>query len=313
MLRKVASGSIQRNMKTDFFMRDSRCAKAANPWDILRGRGKQILLPIWLMVPGKLRYHPLTDWLRGLIRPALRAMLAGEERLLARAWRLHSLEPPNRVLDIGANEGIFTRHFLRMGAREILAVEPDAEAIRIFSHRHGQNRRVTLLNLALATRNGWSSFYRIKPASGFNTLSRRWFRVQGGIEGEITKVRTETLPEIFRRFGIPDLIKVDTEGLEWSILRHLSQPVPFLCFEANLPTFSKETRALLNHLQPLMPNHWLCIAENQMLSSPLSLKAALQLCEGNERVCLDFFFIFPRPCGNNGEYPLRCRNSENGT
>ena len=62
------------------------------------------------------------------------------------------------------------------------------------------------------------------------------------------KVPTRTLADLVEAFGMPALIKIDVEGAEREVLSTLPTPVPLLTFEANLPEFAEETKAIFTQL-----------------------------------------------------------------
>ena len=84
------------------------------------------------IIPGKLRYHPIIDWIHLNVHPHLNSYLKREEQVFKQAWKYYSDEPPTLVYDIGANEGFTTQYFLNMKAKRIIAIEPDPEELRFF-------------------------------------------------------------------------------------------------------------------------------------------------------------------------------------
>ena len=102
------------------------------------------------------------------------------------------------------------------------------------------------------------------------------------------------ITDIFQQHGLPDLIKIDVEGMEWEIIKSIDQDIPFLCFEANIPLFASNTQFILQHLKALLPHHLLLCSSNNVLSPPISLDAAMQIVKNPLPGCVDFFFIKPK-------------------
>jgi len=87
------------------------------------------------------------------------------------------------------------------------------------------------------------------PGSAQNTLSDKWVSVlrnddrRFGERFEFTnrrEVRTVTIDQLMRDYGVPHFVKIDVEGFEPQVLRGLRRPIPFLSFEVNLPEFRPE-------------------------------------------------------------------------
>jgi hypothetical protein len=102
------------------------------------------------------------------------------------------------------------------------------------------------------------------------------------------------ITDIFQQHGLPNLLKIDVEGMEWEIIKSIDIEIPFICFEANLPLFASNTRFILQHLKALLPHHLLLCSSNNVLSPPISVAAALQIVKNPLTGCVDFFFIRPR-------------------
>jgi FkbM family methyltransferase len=220
--------------------------------------------------------------------------LKQEEQVFKKAWKYYSDEPPTLVYDIGANEGFTTQYFLNMRAKRIIAIEPDPEAIKILRFRFAKSKKVHLIQVALGDKTGPFPFYQISPHSGYNTFVYDWYHKHALSDSKILEANMVRITDIFQQYGLPDLIKIDVEGTEWEIIKTIHQDIPFLCFEANLPLFASNTRFILQHLKALLPHHQLLCSSNNILSSPTSLAAAMQIVNNPMPVCVDFFFIRPK-------------------
>jgi FkbM family methyltransferase len=260
------------------------------------------------ITPGIVRYHPIIDWLYQKVHLRLNRYLKEEEHVFKQAWAWCSDHPPSLVYDIGANEGYTTQFFLKMKAKRIIAFEPDPQAFKILSHRFATCEKVRLIPVALGDKSGSFPFYQVSPNSGFNTFVYDWYLKYKHPHSKIMMATMMPITDIFRQYGLPDLIKIDVEGMEWEIIKSITQDIPFLCFEANLPLFATNTRSILRYLKTLLPKHLILYSSNHTLSLPISLTEALQLLEQPISGCIDFFFIrkrFPNPSPTE-----QCYNSE---
>jgi hypothetical protein len=60
-----------------------------------------------------------------------------------------------------------------------------------------------------------------------------------------------TLDQLIDQYGTPAFIKIDVEGYELSVLKGLSQKVPYLSFECLLPDYKTPLLGCLQHLYQL--------------------------------------------------------------
>jgi FkbM family methyltransferase len=182
---------------------------------------------------------------------------------------LSGLQRGDLIFDIGANVGLKTDIFLRLGAR-VVAVEPDEacqDSLRDRFFRFRLKRRpVILVGKAVSDKVGAEKMWIDGPGSAVNTMSPRWAEhLKGNKESfgyahcglefaQSRSVQTTTVEEMVSLCGDPFFIKIDVEGHELSVLRGMRQPVPFLSFEVNLSTFRSEGIECVRVLSQLGPD-----------------------------------------------------------
>ncbi len=160
----------------------------------------------------------------------------------ARAQRMRQFYAPlvpagALVFDIGAHVGDRVRAFRALDA-EVVAVEPQPAAFRCLSWLFGRSARVHLINAALSDREGEITLNINLRNPTVSTASADFVAAADGAQGwtdqcweETRAVPATTLDPLIARFGTPDFIKIDVEGLEETVLAGLSQAVPALSFE----------------------------------------------------------------------------------
>ena len=155
--------------------------------------------------------------------------------------------------DIGANVGSRTGCFLMMKCR-VLAVEPQtgcvAELKKVF-----KDQQVTILQKGVGAKPEVKDFYIASNPliSSFNT---QWIEDMKNTHKKdkwdtIVKVEVTTLEQLINEYGLPDFIKIDTEGFEEEVLKGLSTPVNSLSFEYTLPDPEKKALACINLTEKL--------------------------------------------------------------
>jgi len=165
--------------------------------------------------------------------------------------------PGDTFIDIGANIGWYSLHFGRfVNEGQCHAFEPLPEAVCKLKRNITINLmhdRINVHPLALGSHKSRSTLYRFDDShhflSSFSSLNREDAR---GVEVEII-----TLDDLFESgvIGCPDIIKVDVEGFELSVLdgavRMLSSISPVWVFEMNEETseaFGYSPADLLNRI-----------------------------------------------------------------
>ena len=135
--------------------------------------------------------------------------MAGEyDPPAAVAERLARLAGPLRILDLGANVGLFAASCLeRWPDAQIVAVEPDPENLQLLERMASQEQRIEVIPACAAAHDG-----KVRFLAGLFAESQV---VEDAHEG-----KTIELPcvDAFRLAESTDLIKIDIEGSEWEIL-----------------------------------------------------------------------------------------------
>ena len=184
----------------------------------------------------------------------------------------------NLIFDIGANDGHKTEAFLSL-SKKIISCEPDHQNFTILQTRfRNKKERVVIENVAIADKEGFAELHIHHPGSAFNTLSSKWMKLLEEDDGKkwneqikftgIQTVETTTLDQLIKKYGIPDYIKIDTEGSEQWVLKGLTQRVAFLSFETLLPDYINEMNTCLSLIENLDNFALYNIAKHEKLVFP---------------------------------------------
>jgi FkbM family methyltransferase len=159
------------------------------------------------------------------------------------------------VFDVGANVGNRTKVFRRL-ARQVVAIEPQAQCVVALRRKFGGDSRVKLVTKAAGAREGPAEML-VCDASSISSLSRNWVDAVeksgrfGGLSWDQRQdVETTTLDALIAEFGHPAFIKIDVEGFECEVLCGLSKPVRTLSFEF-VPEYLQAAIRCIEHLSSL--------------------------------------------------------------
>ena len=176
---------------------------------------------------------------------------------------LRNLPTGALVFDVGANHGYKVDMFLRLGA-SVVAIDPDPCNQKILAarfHKYRLRRQpVSIVDAAVSDTTATAEMWIDMPGSAKNTLSSKWVSTLRNDDtrfGETLNfsqrlsVRTATLADLTTTFGAPFFVKIDVEGHEPAVIAGITEPVPVLSFEVNLPEFRAEGRHCLELLSQL--------------------------------------------------------------
>jgi FkbM family methyltransferase len=141
--------------------------------------------------------------------------------------------------DIGANRGDFTLAALDKGY-DVVAIEAAPKVFGELVSNFIYNARVTPLRYAVSG----SDYERIEfyeaEEDGLSTINLDWLTDESmpyaGKPYRTIAATTITLDTLALKYGVPDLIKIDVEGAEWSVFKGLSSKMGTIAFEWTLET-----------------------------------------------------------------------------
>ncbi len=206
----------------------------------------------------RFKHRPFMLWLWMWASPGPRQVLRKEAAFYRRL--LGPLRTKDGIiLDIGANTGLLTKVFADY-ARTVVAVEPEPSNIAVLrSHVRWKRQKVRVVEAACGAEAGVQELMVYSESGALNTFRPQWKEaLEAGFLGTIPPfsgkrlaVPVTTLDALIRQYGPPVFLKVDVEGYEWEVFQGLSQRIPLLVFEANLPVFRTETIRIVERLSML--------------------------------------------------------------
>lgn len=133
------------------------------------------------------------------------------------------------VFDVGANYGIKSEVFLKLGAK-VIAFEPQRDCYLELLSRIGHKKKLVALNTALGSRVSKETLY-VRSHRGSSGLVKNWGeKIENTIE-----VTVSTLDNMIDLYGIPKYCKIDVEGYEFEVLSGLVKyQIPLISVEYHL-------------------------------------------------------------------------------
>ena len=130
------------------------------------------------------------------------------------------------IFDLGLHMGEDTALYLSKGFR-VVAIEANPDLCSSAEQRFRgaiHDRRLTIVNKAIARQPGVATFYRNLDKSVWGTIDREWAERNDrfGTRTESLSVGATTMPDLLREFGVPYYLKVDIEGLDITAVEGLA-------------------------------------------------------------------------------------------
>lgn len=168
------------------------------------------------------------------------------------AKELKDYLPANPVIfDVGANIGEKTAHYLSLGAKMVICVEPNPTELRTLFLKYSGNIHVFILPIGLADKKGKILFH---PYGALGSADKEWMtkgRFKNCNWPDPVEIEVNTLDSVIEEFGMPDFCKIDVEGYELNVLNGLNQPIPLISFEFTYEFLTKKTQPCLQRLYEL--------------------------------------------------------------
>jgi FkbM family methyltransferase len=239
----------------------------------------------------RLRYSRLYGWMLRYKNPAYIKALADDVAF----YRAAVGDGLDLIFDVGANTGDKTWCFRKL-ANRVVCIEPDRHCTEILRARFSGNRSVTIEDVAIGESPGRATLCSVEGDWAYSTLSGRrkeWLgKTPRGSNVREYDVAVSTLDALIAKHGRPFFIKIDVEGFEVDVIRGLSQPVPVVCLEANLPEFLDETMQAIGLLSDLGASRFNlrgCDADTFMFSGHESREFVERALENAGQTTFDVF------------------------
>jgi FkbM family methyltransferase len=162
------------------------------------------------------------------------------------------------IFDIGANRGRTAEIFLNH-AEKVISFEPNPGLVNHLKSRF-PNPKLHVDNRAISHEKGTQEF-KLANVDTISTLSTDWVensRFTGEYRWDNSIiVETLTLSDAITEYGIPDYIKIDTEGYEYEILTNFHELLPETLIAFEWAEEQKEKiSSILKHLNNLGYNNF---------------------------------------------------------
>lgn len=152
------------------------------------------------------------------------------------------------LFDIGANRGDATYAGLQKGFTKIIAVEAAPKVFYELVRNFIYTSEVVPLRFAVSDSDNQTIEFYEAQEDGLSTMNKGWLTdpsmPYNGKPFRTIKANTITIDTLCALYGEPDLIKIDVEGAEWSVLRGMTKHHGMLAFEWTDATLSEHQKQL---------------------------------------------------------------------
>lgn len=131
---------------------------------------------------------------------------------------------------------------------QVIALEPAHRIYEQLSNNFAGNPAVTTLKLAVSDIDDSIVNFYEADEDGLSTLNKDWLTKESlpyaGKNFRTINARTITIDTLAKRYGEPDLIKIDVEGAEWFVFRGMTRKYGVLTFEWTIQTIDEHNEQL---------------------------------------------------------------------
>lgn len=140
------------------------------------------------------------------------------------------------IFDIGTNHGNFTDEHLKIYPdANFVCIEANPVLCSFLVDKYKNNTNVTVYHYVMSDKSGENiNFYINKDCDGISTASKNWVdnsRFNKTNWNDAILIETITLDDLIDSTFIPDIIKVDVEGYENTVIKGLTKKVDLIQFE----------------------------------------------------------------------------------
>lgn len=140
------------------------------------------------------------------------------------------------IFDIGANHGSFTDELIKhYPDAQIICVEANPTLYDTLITKYQNQPNITAHHYLVSQKSDeYLDFYINQGCDGVSTAHMDWItksRFTGGSWREPIQIKTITLDDLIDNTFLPDMIKIDVEGYENSVIKGLTRKVDLIQFE----------------------------------------------------------------------------------
>jgi len=151
------------------------------------------------------------------------------------------------LFDIGANRGDATLAGLQRGY-SVIACEPAPKIFSQLVQNFIYNPKVTPLRTAVSDKDNERIEFYEADEDGLSTINRDWLTSEtmpyAGKPFRTVQANTITIDTLAKTYGEPDLIKIDVEGAEWSVLRGMTKRYGKVAMEWTFETLAEHEKQM---------------------------------------------------------------------